>query len=212
MASIRFSDTTPSGTVSITGTAATFTASQTDVLHPGYRITASAQTFTIVSGSGTSWVVSPAANPAVSGASFTYQAVLQSDYNGIAGSVGARFRDWTPFSTPVGPAVNALGTGVLYRYTFRTDYGASFRITELPNDAATMATMLRLRRWLLAGGSVQVITDDQSSRTYAECGLAPEATPDITLDNPADLRYAMSLAVINIASSPVPMICSYANS
>jgi hypothetical protein len=85
-------------------------------------------------------------------------------------------------------------------------------MSELPNDAATMATMLRLQRWLLAGGSCNVITDDQAARAYPTCGLAPDAVPEIALENPADLRYAFSVALLNIASTPVPMLCSYANS
>jgi hypothetical protein len=75
-----------------------------------------------------------------------------------------------------------------------------------------MVTMLRVQSWLLNGGAVQVITDDSSSRTYSTCGLAPESMPEIALDNPQDLRYAMTFRLINVDGSPVPMICTYANS
>lgn len=120
---------------------------------------------------------------------------------------GSRFADWTPFQRPIGPAVTALGTGQRYQYAFRTDYGASFSMTDIPNTK--MSDMLRCQAWLLAGNTVSVATGDSSGRTYATCCLAPDGDVGITLQDKNVLLYAMSFVLINVASPPVAMICEY---
>lgn len=62
------------GTVSVSGTTATFSSSQSGLI--GQRFIASGQIFTVTAGSGTSWTVTPAASPAVSGASFRYGVIF----------------------------------------------------------------------------------------------------------------------------------------
>lgn len=120
---------------------------------------------------------------------------------------GSRFADWMPFQRPIGPAVTALGTGQRYQYAFRTDYGASFTMTDIPNTK--MSDMLRCQAWLLGGGTVSVATGDSSGRTYATCCLAPDGDVGITLQDKNVLLYSMSFVLINVASPPVAMICEY---
>jgi hypothetical protein len=134
-------------------------------------------------------------------------ATLDNGMTGVAGGVGSRFADWTPFQRPVGPAVTALGTGARYQFAFRTDYGASFTMNDIPNSS--MSVMLRLQAHLLGGGTVSVATGDSASRTYATCCLAPDGAVDITLQDKVELRYSMSFALINIAASPGAMLCIY---
>jgi hypothetical protein len=134
-------------------------------------------------------------------------ATLDNGMTAIAGGVGSRFADWTPFQRPIGPAVTALGTGARYQFAFRTDYGASFTMNDIPNSS--MSIMLRLEAHLLGGGTVSVATGDSASRTYATCCLAPDAGVDITLQDKAELRYSMSFTLINIAASPGAMLCIY---
>lgn len=132
---------------------------------------------------------------------------LDNGTTSINGGYGSRFADWTPFQTPIGPRVTALGTGRPFQFRFRTDYGARFTLTDIPNSE--MAKMLRCQEWLLRGESVTVNTGDASSRSYATCYLAPDGEVSITLQDKALLLYSMSFALINGAASPAAMLCLY---
>lgn len=116
-----------------------------------------------------------------------------------------RFSGWKPSSPPIGPSENALGTGELFVFAFRTDHMASFEIREIPNTQ--MAIMLRLERHLLGGGAVSVTTGDASGRTYANCKLAPGTKPSIQLSNAQELLYTFGVTVLNVAAAD--MICIY---
>lgn len=132
---------------------------------------------------------------------------LDNGTTNISSGVGSRFADWTPFQRPIGPAVTALGTGRRYQYAFRTDFGASFAMTDIPNTK--MSDMLRCQAWLLSGGTVSVATGDTASRTYATCCLAPDGDVTIALQDKNVLLYSMTFALINVASPPAAMICEY---
>lgn len=123
------------------------------------------------------------------------------------GGVASRFADWVPFQQPVGPAVTALGTGRRYQFRFRIDYGASFTMTEIPNTK--MSDMLRCQSHLLGGGLVKVYTEDTAGRNYLECCLSPDGDVSISLQDKTLLLYSMTFTLINVASSPVAMICQY---
>lgn len=118
--------------------------------------------------------------------------------------VGSRFADWTPFQKPIGPRVPALGTGVPYQFRFRTDYGASFSMTDIPNTK--MSDMLRCQEWLLRGNSVTVNTGDNAARSYTAY-LAPDGDVSITLQDKNVLLYSMSFTLIN--GSAAAMLCIY---
>lgn len=117
---------------------------------------------------------------------------------------GSRFADWTPFQRPIGPRAVSLGTGVPTQYRFRTDYGASFGMTDIPNTS--MTAMLRTQDWLLRGNAVTVTTGDASLRTYTAY-LAPEGDVQIALQDKAVLLYSMTFVLINSAAAP--MLCIY---
>jgi hypothetical protein len=134
-------------------------------------------------------------------------ATLDNGTTSISDGVGSRFSDWVPFQRPVGPAVTALGTGARYQFAFRTDYGASFSMLDIPNTS--MGVMLRLQAHLLGGGTVSVATGDASARTYSTCCLAPDGDVTIALQDKSLLLYSMSFVLINIASTPSAMICEY---
>lgn len=129
---------------------------------------------------------------------------LDNGTTGMSGGVGSRFADWVPFQRPIGPRVTALGTGVPYQFRFRTDYGASFNMTDIPNTK--MSDMLRCQAWLLNGGSVTVNTGDNATRSYTAY-LAPDGDITITLQDKNVLLYAMSFVVIN--ASAASMLCIY---
>lgn len=132
---------------------------------------------------------------------------LDNGTTSMSSGVGSRFTDWTPFQRPIGPRVPALGTGRPYQFRFRTDYGASFTLTDIPNTK--MSDMLRCQEWLLRGESVAVNTGDAASRSYATCYLAPDGDITITLQDRNVLLYSMSFVLINGAASPSAMLCVY---
>jgi hypothetical protein len=132
-------------------------------------------------------------------------ATLDNGLTAIAGGLGSRFTGWVPFQRPIGPMATALGTGRGTRFIFRTDYGASFTINELPNTA--MATMLRLQAHLLAGGLVTVTTGDAANRTYTNCCLTPDGDVTIEMQDSTLLTYSMSFTLLNLGGAA--MLCEY---
>jgi hypothetical protein len=130
---------------------------------------------------------------------------LDNGTTGMSLGVGSRFADWVPFQKPIGPRVTAIGTGVPYQFRFRTDYGASFNMTDIPNTK--MSDMLRCQAWLLNGGGVTVNTADASSRSYTTCYLASDGDVTITLQDKNVLLYSMSFTLINSAAAS--MLCIY---
>lgn len=133
--------------------------------------------------------------------------VLDNGLTSVASGVGSRFANWVPITVPYGPSRDALGTGQRYMFKFRTDYGASFEIREIPIANAYIAD--RLRTHLLNGGTCAVTTGDSSSRTYATCGLMPGTTPEISQQNPNDITFSMRLSLIDLSASPQQMRCEY---
>jgi hypothetical protein len=132
---------------------------------------------------------------------------LTNGYTAVGGGVGSRFRGWTPFIRPIGPRETSLGTGRTYQFEFRKDYGASFRLEEIPQSELGVA--MRLVAWLLAGGEVEVVTGDVAARSYATCVCAPDAEPSLTMSNDRDIRYTLELTLINVATPPAAMLCEY---
>lgn len=126
--------------------------------------------------------------------------------NGKSGGP-ARFSSWVPFQMPIGPKAVALGTGIVYRWAHRTDYGARFELRHIPNTNLDVA--LRLIHHLESGGVITVNTGDFASRSYDNCTLAPDADLSnvLQLSNPAMLEYTLSLAVVNLDGAP--MLCVY---
>jgi hypothetical protein len=118
-----------------------------------------------------------------------------------------RFANWVPTSRPIGPAEHALGTGERFVFPFRTDHLATFEIRYIP--ASRLADFLRLQNHLLRGGVVAVTTGDSLGSTYATCVLAPETTPSIMQMDAQELEYTFGVTLLNVAGSPVRMICRY---
>lgn len=132
---------------------------------------------------------------------------LDNGTTAIANGVGSRFMDWSPFQRPIGPRTTALGTGRPYQFRFRTDYGASFRLIDIPNTK--MSDMLRCQEWLMRGEAVTVNTGDAASRSYTTCYLAPDGDVTISMTDKNLLLYSMSFVLINGAASPSAMLCLY---
>lgn len=121
--------------------------------------------------------------------------------NGKTG-VLQRFSGWTPFRTSAGPNIISLGTGARREYSFREDYGASFSLRYIP--ASQLTDWLRFKRWLEAGGTATVTTDDASSRTYT-VAIQPGSTIDLAFEDPVEQEFTISLSVRN--QSQAVMLC-----
>lgn len=123
------------------------------------------------------------------------------------GTVGSRFRSWTPVARAHGVKAHEMESRTRHAFIFGQVYGARFAFDAIPHT--NMALMDRLVRHLDGGGTVTVVTDDASSRTYT-CCLAPEADlPDPELSDAVLLHYTMAFDLVNVAASPSAMIVTY---
>jgi len=134
-------------------------------------------------------------------------ATLDNGLTAIASGVASRFANWTPFTRKVGASAQSLATGARAMFAFRTEYGATFEIREVP--ATALAVVLRLKRHLEGGGTCTVTTGDTSSRAYATCGLAGGAEVGLSQSDSVQLTYTVSLSLLNLAGSPADMLCEY---
>lgn len=126
---------------------------------------------------------------------------------------GDRFGNWVPSTMPIGESAVRQSDGATTMFVFRTDYGASFELSQIP-VATTGGVRLvdiadRLIAWLLSGGTCAVNTGDVGSSAYATCGLKPGTTPTLTFSDRKNLEYTLTLSLINLAGSPVAMLCHY---
>ena len=117
-------------------------------------------------------------------------------------TAAGQFDGWTPNAEDIGTVDVAIGTGYTFKYIYRTDYTASFVISAIP--AASMPIAQRLKRWLESGGTVTVATQDTQGNTYS-CRIAPKQQVKFGYDATM-LEYAMTLAVLNTAASPMTCI------
>lgn len=128
---------------------------------------------------------------------------------------GDRFGNWVPQSKPIGDSVNRMSDLALMMFKTADSYGATFELSQIPvatsggNRLVDIAA--RLVYHLQNGGTCAVNTGDVEANSYATCGLMPGTTPSLTLSDRQSLEYTLSLALINLAGSPVAMVCHYAS-
>lgn len=129
------------------------------------------------------------------------------------GAPADRFANWTPITRPVGDSAVAQGTGARSMFRFRDDYMASFELRGISSHATSGVAPIdvadRLIYHLLNGGTCSVATEDADANTYATCGLAPGADPQLQLADPQNLEYTLTLTLINLAAVPARMVCRY---
>jgi hypothetical protein len=127
---------------------------------------------------------------------------------------GDRFANWVTMSKPIGDSANRQSDLALSMFRLTDSYGATFELTQIPVAAASGVRLVdvadRLIYWLLSGGSCAVNTGDVDGNAYASCGLMPGTTPALTMSDKRNLEYTLSLALVNLAGSPVRMVCHYA--
>ncbi len=109
-----------------------------------------------------------------------------------------RFFECVPDYQHIGPVKTAL-TRALHAFTFREDYTVSVVIKHLSPDL--LADALALKKWLVTGGEVTLVTDDIDSNSYDQLQLAPGTTPEIRNDD--DERQHFSFAVVLAGDEPI---------
>lgn len=128
---------------------------------------------------------------------------------------GDRFSNWVPMSRPVGDVAYRLSDGAMTRVLIRTDYGASFEVRGIPIALVGGVRLVeiadRLILHLLKGGTCAVLTGDASASSYTTCGLMPGTSPSLVQSRAELLEYSLSLSLINLAVSPVAMVCRYSS-
>lgn len=121
------------------------------------------------------------------------------------------FANWAPFITSVGDSAARQSDGAITMFRTRTDYGASFELRMIPSSGAgsKLTIAMRLIAWLQNGGTCAVTTGDAASSTYSTCGLTPGTTPQLVMSDKRMIEYTLSVSLINLAGSPVAMVCRY---
>lgn len=126
---------------------------------------------------------------------------------------GDRLANWTPLTTPIGDTATRMSDGALSMFAYRTDYGASFELPQIPvakiggERLADYAD--RLVMWLKQGGTCILLTGDVEQNGYSPVGLMPGAAPSLALTDKVNLEYTLRVALVNLAASPVRMVCHY---
>lgn len=135
---------------------------------------------------------------------------LESDWPDPA----SRFANWTPRKRPVGDSAHVMANE--QRYMFRTSwrYGATFEIRGIQMGAAAGSALDiadRLIAHLLNDGTCSVYAEDALGSSYVTCGVMPGTEPELVPADRRKIEYSLALALINLASSPVQMICHYSS-
>ncbi len=122
--------------------------------------------------------------------------------NGIE-APGDRFNNWVPMNPMVGAEAEALGTGELFVFKFRDDYGASFEIREIAQD--NVAAALRLIRHLNNAGTVTVLTGDADGNEYT-CKKWKGAEPSLSAADPKSLKRTLKLTLKSTSATDMVVV------
>lgn len=92
----------------------------------------------------------------------------------MPGTHGKRFWRFEPGWSDEAARAVSVGTGATSVLQYREDYTAEVEIRNL--DSSDISIALRLKKHLMAGGTVTVTLSDQSSHVYT-CRLQPGTVP-----------------------------------
>ena len=121
----------------------------------------------------------------------------------------ARFNAWTPDSFGVGEEAIAVGDGVGYVWTHRTDHLVSLEFTCI----ADYALLQEFQEWANNFGVFAIDTGDPESNSYDECQIASRGSGRVVISPPdrETLEYTLTATVRNIAVAPVTMRQNWQN-
>lgn len=109
-----------------------------------------------------------------------------------------RFSNWVPRNTDIGPSAVTIGDGATYKTIYRTDYTATFDVTNITTSQLSVA--MRLMRHLEAGNSINITTFDKNAATYT-CSLAPGTNPSLGSYDKQMMEFTLTLPVKNNAAA-----------
>jgi hypothetical protein len=121
------------------------------------------------------------------------------------------FQSWTPDQMDVGDSQTAVGSGLTYFFSYRTDHLAYLEIPYIANTELVLA--LRLKSWLVRGGQCVITTFDSEDHVYTVV-MAPlgggsstnAAVPALTMTDSVELEYMLAMTVKNVDTpTPRPM-------
>ena len=114
-----------------------------------------------------------------------------------------RFNNWTPMQDDVGPEEVGYGTGQVYKFVERVDFGATFEMSAMP--PVTVPLLLRLKSWLNRGGTVTVVPMDLPNNSWT-CTKWPGYQIKDPIPDRKKMRYAMTIGVLNSQDAPMQPI------
>lgn len=112
-----------------------------------------------------------------------------------------RFDDWSSDVEEISDAANVLGTGVRYREQYRVDYVASFSARKLTGEQETLSARIKLH--LLSGGTIKIVTNDESGSVYTVRQNPNGSLPSMQLDTIVPVTHRLNLSVKNTVQSPL---------
>lgn len=122
-----------------------------------------------------------------------------------------RFDNWTPITRPYGDLVHRQSDMTPSSFRLGTVYGCSFELSKIPQrttDTFRYVTIAdRLIAHLLNAGSCTVNTGDSDTASYSSLYLMPGLQPSLTLVDPNQLEYTLSLALFSPAGTR--LVCHY---
>lgn len=121
-----------------------------------------------------------------------------------------RFSNWVQRTTPTGEIAYRQSDLAPTRVRFGWRYGVSFELRAIPLDAVSAVRMVdvadRLIAHLLNGGSCVLNTGDSATTVHSGCTLMPGTEPALTMSDPVNLEYTLSLSLIGASR----LFCYYA--
>jgi hypothetical protein len=116
----------------------------------------------------------------------------------------ARFNRWKPDPAKIGEESQAVGDGVGYQWSHRTDYSVSFEFSLIANsDDAEIQDFLE---WANSYGVFSIDTGDGESNSYEQVQIGFRAKITLSDPDPETMEYTMTFPrVINIAAAPIPI-------
>jgi hypothetical protein len=122
-----------------------------------------------------------------------------------------RLRGFTPRTVPLGVSVSPITTRRPTFWSYGTIFAVSFELPHLSQrmggGESGVSRANRLIAHLIRGGVCSLLVEDLvSTAAVSNCYLLDGAQPELTLANPQDLLYSLSLT---LANTTTPFVANY---
>lgn len=119
----------------------------------------------------------------------------------------ATFNGARPSPSPIGEAAIAVGDGVGYRYTHRTDYKTGQ--LALPVAYSDWSLVEEFLEWANNFGPFSMDTGDSEDNSYEDLQIAPDTEAECLEPDPETLDLTIVFTPLNIAAVPIPLRFQY---